>query len=50
MKQITSSASMHDTECSGLLHWDDPEGWDREGSGREAFRIENTCTSISDSC
>ena len=19
---------------SGLVHWDDPEGWDREGGGR----------------
>jgi len=18
---------MHDTGCSGLVHWDDPEGW-----------------------
>ena len=25
---------MHDTECSGLVHWDGPEGWDREGGGR----------------
>ena len=25
---------MHDTGCSGLVHWDDPEGWDREGGGR----------------
>ena len=28
VKQITSSGSMHDTGCSGLVHWDDPEGWD----------------------
>ena len=21
--------------CSGLVHWDDPEGWDGEGAGRE---------------
>ena len=21
---------MHDTGCSGLVHWDDPEGWDGE--------------------
>ena len=21
---------MHETECSGLVHWDDPEGWDGE--------------------
>ena len=24
---------MHDTGCSGLVHWDDPEGCDREGGG-----------------
>ena len=26
MKQIASPVSMHDTGCSGLVHWDDPEG------------------------
>ena len=25
---------MHETECSGLVYWDDPEGWDEEGGGR----------------
>ena len=25
---------MHETGCSGLVRWDDPEGWDEEGSGR----------------
>ena len=25
---------MHETECSGLVHWDDLEGWDGEGSGK----------------
>jgi len=24
---------MHDTGCLGLVHWDDPEGWYREGGG-----------------
>ena len=24
---------MHDTGCSGLVHWDDPEGWDGKGGG-----------------
>ena len=24
---------MHETRCSGLVHWDDPEGWDREEGG-----------------
>ena len=32
VKRITSPGSMHDTGCSGLAHWDDPEGWDG-GSG-----------------
>ena len=22
---------MHETGCSRLVHWDDPEGWDGEG-------------------
>ena len=34
VKQIASPGSMHDTGCSGLVHWDDPEGWYREGGGR----------------
>ena len=24
---------MHDTGCLGLVHWDNPEGWYREGGG-----------------
>ena len=23
-----------ETGCSGLVHWDDPEGWEGEGGGR----------------
>ena len=34
VKGIASLGSMHDTGCSGLLHWDDPEGWYEEGGGR----------------
>ena len=26
---------MHDTGCSVLVYWDDPEGWDGEGGGRD---------------
>ena len=33
--QITSPGLMHETGCSGLEHWDDPEGWDGEGGGME---------------
>ena len=34
VKQIASPGLMHETGRSGLVHWDDPEGWDGEGSGR----------------
>ena len=47
MKQIASPGSMHETGCSGLVHWDDPEGWDGEGDG---FRMGNTCIAMVDSC
>ena len=32
-KQIASPGSMDDTGCSGLVHWDDPEGWYGKGGG-----------------
>ena len=28
------SRSMHETGRSGLMHWDDSEGWDAEGRRR----------------
>ena len=34
VKQIASPGLMHDTGCLGLVHWDNPEGWDGEGGGR----------------
>ena len=34
VKQITSPGLMHDTGCSGSVHWDDLEGWYGEGGGR----------------
>ena len=33
VKQIASPGLMHETGRSGLMHWDDPEGWDGEGGG-----------------
>ena len=33
MKWIAGPGSMHETGRSGLVHWDDPEGWDGEGDG-----------------
>ena len=44
VKQITSPGSIHETECSGLVHWDDPEEWDGEGGGREGQVGEHMCT------
>ena len=41
MKQITSPGSMNETGCSELVHWDDPEGWDREGGGRGVQDVEH---------
>ena len=34
MKQLTSPGLRHETGRSGLVYWDDPEGWDGEGGGR----------------
>ena len=34
VKQIASPGLMQDTGCSGLVPWDDPEGWYGEGGGR----------------
>ena len=39
---------MHETGCSGLGHWDDPEGWDGEGVGR-GVQNGDTCKSMADS-
>ena len=50
VKQITSPGLMHETECSGLVHWDDPEGWDGEGGGRGIQDGGCKCTPMTDSC
>ena len=36
--------SMHDTGCSGMVHWDDPEGWYGEGCGRGVQNGEHVYT------
>ena len=40
VKRISSPGSIHDTGCSGSVHWDDPEGW----YGREVQDGELTYT------
>ena len=49
MKYIASPGSMHDTGRSGLVHWDDTEGWDGEGDRRRG-RMGDTYTPMADSC
>ena len=39
VKQIASPGSMHDTGCSGLVQWDDPEGWYGEGGSGWGTRV-----------
>ena len=44
VKRTASPGLMHDTGCSGLVHWDDPEGWYREGGGKGVQDGEHVCT------
>ena len=41
---IASPGLMHDTGCLGLVHWDDPKGWNGEGGGRRVQDGEHTYT------
>ena len=34
VKEIASPGLMHETGCSGLVHWDDTDGQNREEGGR----------------
>ena len=47
-KRVASPGSMQDTGSSGLVHWDDPEGW--YGERGKGFRMGNTCTPVVDAC
>ena len=48
VKRIASPGSMHDTECSGLVHWDDPDKWAERVLGG-GLGMGNTCTPMVDS-
>ena len=43
-KRLASPGLMHDTGCLGLVHWDDPEGWNGEGGGWRVQDGEHTYT------
>ena len=43
-KQTASPGLMQDTGCLGLVHWDDPEGWYREGGWRRVQDGEHVYT------
>ena len=49
VKQIACQGLMHETGCSGLVHWDDPEGWNGEGGGRGDQDGKHMYT-VADSC
>ena len=40
VKQIASPGSMHETGWSGLVHWDDPEGWEGMGERWEGMVLD----------
>ena len=40
---------MHETGHSKLVHWDNPEGWDGEGGGRQVQDGGHMYT-VADSC
>ena len=44
VKQIANPGSRHETGCLGLVHWDDPEGWDAEEGGRVVQDVEHMYT------
>ena len=44
MKRVASPGSMHDTGCLGLVQWDNPEGWYKEGEGRGVHDGEHVYT------
>ena len=44
VKQIASPGLMQDTGCSGLVPWDDPEGWYGEGGERRVQDGEHVYT------
>ena len=50
LSRVQVPGSMHETECSGPVHWDDPEGWDGEGGGRGIQDGGCKCTPMTDSC
>ena len=41
---------MHATGYSGLVHWDDLEGWDGKGGGREVQEGGDICIPVADAC
>ena len=53
VKQIASLGLMHDIGCLELVHWDDPEGWYREGGsgwGTPEHGVHGEHEPMTDSC
>ena len=50
-ERIASPGSMQDTGSLVLVHWDDPEGWYREGGGKRVQDGEHPSgTPVADAC
>ena len=47
---MTSASLRHEAGHSKPVLWDNPEGWGREGGGREVQDGGDTCASVADSC
>ena len=43
VKRIAGPGSIHETGCSGLVHWDDPGGGDGEGGERGVLDGKHMC-------
>ena len=46
----TSPGLMHESGCSGPVHWDDPEGWGGEGGGEGGSGCGTYVHLLTDSC
>ena len=41
VKWIAGPDLMHEIGCSGLVHWEDPGGWDGKGGGRGVLDVKH---------
>ena len=49
VNEIISPGLMRETGQSKSVHWNNPEGWDKEGGGRGVQDVD-ICTPMADPC